>query len=252
MAIQMPNLKTQIPPSLPQRICWSIPAEGSFSGALTRFAFIFFALLPFSNGIIAQQDSLTTLAFGFGGGAFSSQVNLTNTLRAENDILMVNGVQLGGSLRYFNNKIVGFVGEVNYSQGGWAESADSLTGNYSRQFDYLELQILTQFAFGRKAIRPILQAGPYVSFPIAQSDEVPSDFPIPDEENYYGVELPFRVNYGLSVGAGIYLALGPIGVQLEGRAIFGVSDLVKSGSLGVSTSRRQAFGGRVTVFYELP
>lgn len=214
-----------------------------------RLGFLFISLLIASN-LVGQQDSVTTLAFGVGGGWYSNEINLRNTSGNTNQVSAVNGLQFGASLRYFNNKAVGFIGELNISNGGWRESTNPDTLNYSRKFTYIELQMLTQVAIGRKLIRPILQAGPYLSIPIAQSDELPNNVIAPD--SYYGNDLPFRINYGISVGTGLYIALGSVGIQLEGRAILGVSDLIKSGSFGVSQSRRQSFGGRVTFFYELP
>lgn len=206
--------------------------------------------LSFSS-VFAQSDSITTLAFGFGGGFYSSEINLTNTSRAEYEVLPVDGIQIGASIRYFNNRAVGFVGELNFTQGGWRERSAPNTPAYRNQQSYFEIQLLTQLAIGRKLIRPMLQAGPYFSFPVAQSDEVPSDFTLPDGENYYGSSLPFRPNYGLAIGGGLIIQVGQIGVQLEGRFLAGLSDLIRSGDFGVSTTRRQALGGRITFYYEL-
>ncbi|PHI20509.1 hypothetical protein CEQ90_07085 [Lewinellaceae bacterium SD302] len=201
--------------------------------------------------LAAQQDSLTTLAFGVGGGFFGSQIELTNTLRPEYTIQPVEGIHLGASVRYFNNRAVGFIGELNYTQAGWQEQISEDLPVYRRDIDFIDLQILTQVAIGRKLIRPMVQAGPYFSLPLSQSEIVPDTFAMLDEENYYGEELPFRPNYGLAISGGFYLQVGPIGIQLEGRGFLGVSDLVRSGSFGVTTSRRRGVGGKVTVFYEL-
>lgn len=201
--------------------------------------------------LTAQQDSLTTLAFGVGGGYFGSQIELTNTLRPEYAVQPVEGVHFGASVRYFNNRAVGFIGELNYTQAGWKEQLSEDFPAYRRDIEFIDLQILTQVAIGRKVIRPMLQAGPYLSLPISQSEIVPDTFARLGEEDYYGETLPFRPNYGLAVGGGLYIQVGPIGLQLEGRTYLGVSDLVRSGKFEVTTTRRRAVGGKVTVFYEL-
>lgn len=205
----------------------------------------------FFNRLSGQSDSITTLAFGFGGGFYNSEINLTNTTRPEYAILPRQGLQVGASIRYFNNKAVGFVGELNFTQGGWRERSAPNTTAYENKQSYFDIQLLTQVAVGRKLIRPMIQAGPYFSFPVSQSDEVPADFAIPEGENYYGQNLPFRPNYGLAVGGGLILQVRQIGIQLEGRFLAGLSDLVRSGDFGVSTTRRQALGGRLTFYYEL-
>lgn len=215
-----------------------------------RTIFLSLSLL-FSLLLNAQQDSVTHLAFGLGGGFLNSQVSLLNTLRNEYEIKPVGGIQLGASVRYFNKKTVGFVGELNFAQGGWQEISETNGPAFKRNLSYFEVQMLTQLAIGRKMIRPMIQAGPYLSFPIGQDDEVPTGFTIPSGDHYYGVKLPFRPNYGLTIGGGLYLQLGAIGLQLEGRYLAGFNDLVKSGTFGVAQSRRQAYGGRVTVFYEV-
>lgn len=207
-------------------------------------------LLVCWSGLFAQRDSITSLGFGVGLGYFASQVDLRNTLRAENEIVAVEGFQYSLGMRYFNTRAAGFVVELSYTQAGWAENASDTLAEYRYEADYLEAQMLTQLAVGRGIIRPLLQAGPYLAVPLSQRQIVPPGFPVP-EDTYYGQPLPTRINYGLTVGAGLYFRLGPVALQLDGRYVAGLSDLIQSGSFGVSTSRRQAIGGRATVWYEL-
>ena len=104
-------------------------------------------------------------------------------------------------------------------------------------------------AIGRGGVQPVIQAGPYVSAPVGEA-ETPEGL-VATEGTYYGQELPFRLNYGLAAGVGVYVRLDKVAVLLEGRITQGLSDLVRSGTLGVSTARRQSVGGGVTVLYRI-
>ena len=208
----------------------------------------------------AQVDSLTTFEIGLGFGQSFSTVDFSLSSRAENEYATRPGVDLGIGLRYFNLRAAGFVAELNYVGGGWRETIieqDSVTFDtlsttlYERDIAYIEAQVLTQFAIGRKRIRPILQAGPYVAIPIRDEEMVPSDFTLPEDDTYFGRSLGNRINYGLTIGLGLYIALNKIGIQLEGRGRFGFLDLVPNGTNNISSSRRRGFGWRATAWYKL-
>lgn len=110
--------------------------------------------------------------------------------------------------------------------------------------------MLTQIAIGRKRVRPFFQAGPYVAIPITQKETLPAIAEVPDDY-YFGQEIDSRFNYGILVGLGVYIDLNKVALQLGGRYLAGVRDILTPGEDGVSTSRRQAAGWRVTVWYEI-
>ncbi|MEL6273851.1 MAG: porin family protein [Bacteroidota bacterium] len=218
------------------------------------------AIVLLSFHLKAQVDSLTTFEVGLSFGQSFSTVDFSLSSRPENVYSSRTGVDLGIGLRYFNLRAAGFAAELNYVGGGWQETTielDSITGDtiasnlYARDIAYIEAQILTQFAFGRKLIRPILQAGPYLAIPIRDKEIFPADFTLPEDDTYFGRSLGNRLNYGLTIGLGLYIALERIGIQLEGRARFGLVDLVPNGTNGISTSRRQGIGWRATAWYSL-
>lgn len=205
----------------------------------------------FATGLTAQVDSLTTFELGFGGGQYFNNVNFTLNQRAANEYLPYAAPNIGLGLRYFANRAIGFAAELNYNGGGWQETIDSLSLNYERQLSYLEGQIFTQLAIGRKRIRPLIQAGPYLSVPIGDKEIAPAGFVLPEDDTYFNRPLDFRLNYGLVFGAGLYVKLGPVAIQAEGRFQAGLSDIIKSGTNGVTTSRRQAVGWRIMAWYQL-
>lgn len=215
-----------------------------------------YLLFCFPLALFAQDetpDTLRRLQIGVGFGSMTHELDVTPSVRQES--LMGESFHL--ALRYFDNSIVGFQAELLYSSAGWAEELRGDTAFleelYERQIDYAELLILTQFSFGRGFLQPMLQAGPYLSFPLSETESVPAAYEPPSTAPpvYYGRPLPFRVNYGAVVGLGLNLEIGHFTVQGQGRYLIGFSDLIRTGETTASTSRRKGIGWQVGVFYAL-
>lgn len=221
------------------------------------------ALIPFlclllPNSVEAQApDSLRSLQLGAGFGQYYSSVDFSFRNRQANVYRAFAGPQFGFGVRYFNTKIAGFIAELNYSSGGWSEElrqdgpgGEPIIGLYEREIGYAELQLITQFAFGRKLIRPFIQAGPYIGMPVSDRESLAPGLTLPTDDTYFGRPFPRRLNYGLIVGTGLYVQLGPIGLQAEGRVLAGVRDAYRPGTDDISVSRRLAYGWRLTAWYE--
>ena len=203
-------------------------------------------LLPLAG----QSDSsgYRRLQLGVVGGQSYSEVDFT----PNRDVHTRPGRTFGVALRYFDKQLVGFQAELAYEDAGWLEDLDG-GGEYERRTDYAELQILTQFSFGRGYFQPLLQAGPFVSVPLGETIVLPPEYDPEDypDNAYYEVELDKRVNYGLRAGLGFNLEFGPVTLQAEGRYLQGFSNLIRPGTRNISTSIRRAFGAHLGVFYAL-
>ncbi|MGB3799986.1 MAG: porin family protein [Lewinella sp.] len=199
--------------------------------------------------LTAQTDSVDfrRLQVGVVGGQQYNEIDFT----PNRDVNTVEGRTYGIALRYFDKQLVGFQAELAYEQAGWQE--DMPGGVYRRETDYVELQILTQVSIGRGWLQPMLQAGPYLSVPIGETQTLPANFDPEDYPSftYYGNEISFRLNYGLRAGLGFNLEFGPVTVQLEGRYLQGFSNVIRPGDTEASTSIRRGFGGHVGLFYAL-
>ena len=208
---------------------------------------LLFSLL--SGPLAAQADTVDyrRLQLGVVGGQQYNEVDFT----PNRDVHTVAGRSYGVALRYFDRQLVGFQAEVGYEEAGWEE--DLAGGTYVRRTDYLDVQILTQFSIGRGWFQPLLQAGPYLSFPLATEQELPAGFNPEDypANTYYGQEIDFRINYGLRAGLGFNLEFGPVTLQVDGRYLQGFSNLIKPGSSDTSTNIRRGFGGHFGLFYAL-
>ncbi len=205
----------------------------------------------------AQADSLTSLQIGLGFGQTFSSVDFSLSSRRANPSQPLIGQNYGVAVRYFNTKVAGFVAELNINQGGWSETltqtvaGSTVSGAYERSVTYGELQLLSQFAFGRRFFRPFAQAGPYFGLPISDRESLAAGLVLPEEDTYFGQALPRRFNYGLSAGAGFYLQIAKIGMQAAGHYQAAFRDSFRPGDSNISTSRRQAFGWRLTLWYGL-
>lgn len=213
---------------------------------------LFAVLLPvFLTGQSVDSTAvIKRLQLGGGVGIMQHDVNFTPSTNTNT----LDGQRYNLSLRYFDNKLVGFQAEVSVTNAGWRETLDTLFAtDYERKIQFAEVLILTQLSIGNGALQPMLQVGPYLSIPLSESESIPTEFEVPETnpQQYYGVELPNRLNYGGIIGAGLNLELGPLTIQLEGRFLIGFSDLFKTGDTAASTSRRSGLGGQVGVFWEL-
>lgn len=210
---------------------------------------LLFLFLAAAQLLSAQQDTLPDyrrLQLGVVGGMMDHEVDFTPNATVN----PIRGNQYGVALRYFDKQLVGFQAELTYVEAGWQEEVTDEDLIYERRTTYAELQLLTQFSVGRGAVQPMLQAGPYLSVPLGEEKDLPAGF-TPNEGDYYGRELDFRLNYGLRAGLGLNIELGGLTFQLEGRYLQGFSNLIKPGQSQASTSIRTAYGGQVGLFYAI-
>ncbi|TXF88519.1 PorT family protein [Neolewinella aurantiaca] len=219
---------------------------------MIRYSLLFTLFFPV---LLSGQSSDTTsvihrLQVGGGFGIMLHDVDFTPSANTE----YLSGQRYNLSLRYFDNKLVGFQAEVGLTNAGWEETIDTLTtSNYERKISFAEVLILTQLSIGNGSIQPMLQAGPYLSLPLSETITLPEGFEVPTStpSQYYDVELPGRLNYGAIIGLGLNVELGPMTVQLDGRYLIGFSDLFKTGDTVAATSRREGLGGQVSMFWAL-
>lgn len=212
-------------------------------------------LVLFSGGVSAQVTDTVEIFNRLQLGVVYGQMDHEVDFLPEQDVEPLRGNELGIALRYFDKQLVGFQAELSYVEAGWRENiSDSLTDLYQRSTSYVELQILTQFSVGNGAVQPMLQAGPYLSFPLTDEETLPDGFVVEAEDGVppvYGLDFPFRPNYGLRVGVGLNIELGSLTVQLDGRYLAGFNDLVRTGASQAAVSRRQGIGVHAGFFFAL-
>ena len=203
---------------------------------------------PLLGSVLLAQtgDSLRRLEVGVGGGVLLHELEFLPSDTVYGNLQRNNYALM---LRYFDNKLVGFQAEVGIVEAGWSQEIDARLADYERRLRFIDLQLFTQLSIGNRAFQPLLQAGPYLSVPIADEQRIPEGGQLPQE--YLGEDLPFRLNYGAQVGLGFNLTLGPVTLQADGRYLLGFTDVIPTRTGGVISSRRRAIGGHAALLLRL-
>ncbi|OAV43121.1 porin family protein [Lewinella sp. 4G2] len=210
-------------------------------------------LICCSAALSAQSDTtraINRLEVGAHFGIMEHTVDFTPNANEEN----FRGNTYGLTLRYFDHHLVGIQAELSYVEAGWREDfEEDFTSLYERATNYAEVLILTQFSVGRGAFQPMLQAGPYLAFPLGDTEMTPEGFVLPDTDiiSRYEYDIPFRLNYGAQAGLGFNLQLGRLTIQAEGRYLLGFNDIIRNGDTTTVISRRVGYGGRGAVLFAL-
>lgn len=171
------------------------------------------------------------LGFGIKGGQEYFRVNFEPSLAQSFTPAYMAGILF----RYISVRRAGLQVELNYTRRGWsaAEAANS------RQWQYLELPLLTHVRLGQRRSSLFLNFGPWLSYRLSPPDTVvleTTTFQKPAD--FKNVPRPFQ--YGLSFGIG-YSLRTPIGLlQLEGRVSHSLANALKGSSF--TTSHYQVVG----------
>ncbi len=149
--------------------------------------------------------------------------------------------------RHISQKCLGIQIELNYLQAGWKEMLET-PDSYSRSLNYVQIPFLSHFNLGQRKTRLILNIGPYVSYLLSEKEEV-NLASGQEAEEYYGMDLNARVEYGISAGLGFsrYFSFGVL--QIEGRVNHSLINLFKSNSEPFDYSLNQI--GEISVSYLL-
>ena len=185
----------------------------------------------------AQVGELrSNLAVGFNGGYNLSKVDFSPTIKQN----LHPGLTGGLTLRYTTEKYFSLICaaqlEVNFAQRGWDEMIDDGSNNtYSHTTNYVEIPFLAHIGWGKeeRGLQFFINAGPQIGFFLSDSEhygfteEYPWD--ISKRPNniieQYGREIENTLEYGIAGGAGLELKTGIGNFIIEGRYLFGLSDM---------------------------
>jgi hypothetical protein len=141
------------------------------------------------------------------------------------------GVVLGGVLDLPVAGAVSLRVEPLYiRKGGSAEDA-ALREEITIGASVLEVPLFARLELGEGG-RPYLLGGPTLGF-LLNSDLTGSDTGIPFEANLMDVSR--RFDFGVGLGAGWTQGFGRVGAFLEGRYVWGLTNLMKGGDLVLSS-----------------
>ena len=221
------------------------------------FAFILTALAALLAS--AQTHYEGTIAVGGKAGATLSRVNFNPTVEQ----VMLPGMTAGVMFRYIEEKNFGLIAELNFTQRGWKEKFEESDYQYSHNFTYLELPIMTHIFFGNQRVKGFVNLGPEIE--VMLGNRISSNFSYQDaaEDEYFindnrhieqlSMKVSNKLDYGICAGAGMELNLNSKhSLLLEGRFYYGLTDVFPNHKTDVfSSSNSMTISVTLGYFYRL-
>ena len=185
--------------------------------------------------IMAQREYSPNFSIGARAGATLSSMSFTPEVHQS----MLQGVTMGFTARYTEERFFGLIGEINITQRGWKENFardEAPEFEYSRTLTYVQIPLLTHIYFGSRRVKGFFNLGPEAGFMI--SDKINANFDYRNYQDIEGFPMGYRTNeqlnkkienkfdYGIAGGAGIEFFINRRNsVQLEGRYYFGLGNI---------------------------
>ena len=221
------------------------------------FAFILTALAALLAS--AQTHYEGTIAVGGKAGATLSRVNFNPTVEQ----VMLPGMTAGVMFRYIEEKNFGLIAELNFTQRGWKEKFEESDYQYSHNFTYLELPIMTHIFFGNQRVKGFVNLGPEIE--VMLGNRISSNFSYQDaaEDEYFindnrhieqlSMKVSNKLDYGICAGAGMEINLNSKhSLLLEGRFYYGLTDVFPNHKTDVfSSSNSMTISVTLGYFYRL-
>lgn len=221
------------------------------------FAFILTAFAALLAS--AQTHYEGTIAVGGKAGATLSRVNFNPTVEQ----VMLPGMTAGVMFRYIEEKNFGLIAELNFTQRGWKEKFEESDYQYSHNFTYLELPIMTHIFFGNQRVKGFVNLGPEIE--VMLGNRISSNFSYQDaaEDEYFindnrhieqlSMKVSNKLDYGICAGAGMELNLNSKHfLLLEGRFYYGLTDVFPNHKTDVfSSSNSMTISVTLGYFYRL-
>ena len=221
------------------------------------FAFILTAFAALLAS--AQTHYEGTIAVGGKAGATLSRVNFNPTVEQ----VMLPGMTAGVMFRYIEEKNFGLIAELNLTQRGWKEKFEESDYQYSHNFTYLELPIMTHIFFGNQRVKGFINLGPEIE--VMLGNRISSNFSYQDaaEDEYFindnrhieqlSMKVSNKLDYGICAGAGMELNLNSKhSLLLEGRFYYGLTDVFPNHKTDVfSSSNSMTISVTLGYFYRL-
>lgn len=166
-----------------------------------------------------------------GGGVLSSQ-----SFNPSVEQSMLPGMTMGLSVRWAEERHVGLLAELSFTQRGWREKFEDKQFSYSHALDYIELPLLTHINFGSQHAKFFFNLGPQfcfltgdrvsANFDYMNWKNVP-DFPTRNRTNeQLSTEVSRKFDYGITGGAGMEIVIARRhSLMLEGRYYFGLGNI---------------------------
>lgn len=207
------------------------------NSALRALLMCVMAIFMMPGEVMAQREYSPNFSIGVRGGATLSSMSFTPEVHQS----MIQGITMGVTARYTEEKYFGLIAEVNITQRGWKEDFardEAPQFQYERKLTYIQIPLLTHIYFGSKKVKGFFNLGPEAGFMIGDKvtanfdyknlDAIP-DFPKGTRTNeQMKMEVENKFDYGIAGGAGVEFFFNRRNsLLLEGRYYFGIGNIFK-------------------------
>lgn len=181
----------------------------------------------------AQTLYVPHVHVGGHAGAVLSQLTFNPTVKET----MHQGLTMGASFMWAEERHVGLRAEVNLTQRGWTEDFEEMTQfNYSHTLTYVEMPMMTHIFFGGRHVKCVFNLGPQLCYMIADNIKSNFDFSHPGSVEGFntdnrtteqmGMEIKNRFDYGICAGVGVEFTVArKHSFTLEGRYYYGLGNI---------------------------
>lgn len=195
--------------------------------------------------MVAQTHYESNITVGGKAGATISRMSFSPTVPQS----MLNGIMMGVTFRYIEERNFGLIAEVNIEQRGWKENFEEAPYQYQRKLTYVQVPFLTHIYFGSTKFHGFFNAGPEIAYMIGESTSANfdvanfknlSDFPMSNRSTeQLNMPVEHKFDYGISAGLGIeYFIKRNHSLTLEGRLYFGLGNIYGSSKSDVFAASR--------------
>lgn len=179
----------------------------------------------------AQRVYEPKLYVGAKGGVTLSNVQFSPHVKQS----LRQGLLMGATVRYTEEKVFGLIGELLVEQRGWKENFEEAPFSYNREITYVTLPVLTHIYFGSSKVKGFVNLGASVSYLLGS--KISSDFDYanaikqPGFPSYRSVEqmsmdIKNKFDYGILGGVGAeFIIKKKHSFLLEGRYYFGLGNI---------------------------
>lgn len=199
---------------------------------MKRILFFISLLFIASVCLDAQTHYKSHVHIGGHAGFTLSEMDFVPTTKQT----MLAGMTMGFSFRYAEERHVGLLAELNFSQRGWKEDFEGAPLSYSRTLTYIELPVMTHIFFGSRKFKGFVNLGPQIGLNLGSS--ISSNFDYEHPESVPEMPQGYRMNdqmwmsvknkfdYGICAGlGGEYIMRHRHSFMLEARFYYGLGNL---------------------------
>lgn len=200
-----------------------------------KITLITLAIAATAAPVMAEDHYVPHISVGFHGGMDVSRVTFSPSILQK----WQPGTTFGISARYAEEKLVGIVAEVNYTQRGWKEDFEESPLDYSRTLHYFTVPVMTHVYFGPPRCKCFFNLGPEFGFMTGQETSANFDIHNPyGDENWptdprnivqLTKEVKNRFDYGICAGVGCEYWVRPRhSIYIELRYYYGLGNIFPS------------------------